>query len=158
MSMDGAPPSVASLTSARTLVAAGIGLQAAQVGAFFLFAFYITPHGSQALIYVVLALLGLAWLALAVALVYRPLRAGHVVRARSAALVFAILSLFTISILPGLMYILAHHEMRAHVASDPPRPLGTARPLEGGLKTCSMCGRANPPASTFCQGCGLVVH
>ncbi len=141
------------------LVVAGLVLQAAQVAVFFLLAYFTSPSGLPISIYLVLGVIGLVWLALVFTLSYWPLRAGRVEPARTPTLVFAILSIFTVSVLPGMMYILAYHEMRPQpLPGPPPRPLGSPPPLVGGLTTCSICGRSNPPASRFCQGCGMAIH
>jgi len=147
------------LKNGRMLVVAGLGLQAAQVAFFFLLAYFARSNGFLVSIYLAVGVIGIGWLVLAFVLSYWPLRAGHAERARTPTLVFGILSIFTFSVLSGLMYVLAYHELKPRVLPGaPPRPLGSPVPLAGGLTTCSICGRSNPPASKFCRGCGMAIH
>jgi len=157
--MSSAPFLPSSLKSAGYLIVAGLALQAAQVAIVVIAGYYLARVGFLTSILFILGISGVAWLVLVLVFSYLPLRAGRIDRARTPTLIFAILSIFTISILAGLMYVLAYHEMRPQAPpGPPPRPLGSPPPLAGGSASCSICGRANQPGSTFCQGCGFAIH
>lgn len=145
--------------SARQLLLAGLILQVVQVGFFFGVAYYLSRTQFFGSILFYLGAIGIVWLALVYVLAYRPARSGDIDAAKTATLVFGVLSIFTVSVIPGLLYVFAYHEMgNAQAANSIPRPLVAPRPLAGGVRACVVCGRANPEGTTFCQGCGFGLH
>ncbi len=113
------------------------------------------------------ALIGFVWIALVWIYSYSPVRDGNYEAARTPTLVFAILSLITVSLIPGILFLIAYIKLGDAVRESPapaaaawgspppapPPPLASGAPAAG-TRFCSHCGRANPPGGAFCQGCG----
>lgn len=143
---------------ATTLILIGLILQAAQVGLFFLLAYFLYPPLGPGNLLMYLGFLGLVWLGLVYLYSYVPARAGNYARARGPTLVFAVLSVLTIGILSGLVYALAHHEMEPMPdAVVNPAIREGAPPLASAWKGCPGCRAPNPSTATFCNACGLLL-
>jgi len=152
-----------SADTARTLILVGLIVDLvlelvllAVIGLFFL---VIPILGAIAL---AIVLLGFVWIVLIWALSYQRVVRRDFEGARTPTLVFAVLSLLTGAIIPGVMFLIAAFKLDDAVeesrralpawgAAPPPVP---SAPTAGPVHYCSWCGRAGPPAATFCQGCG----
>jgi hypothetical protein len=113
------------------------------------------------------AVIGFVWIALVWLFSYARVRDGDYDGARTPTLVFAILSIISIALIPGILFLIAYIKLGDAMreagpsaspawGSPPPPP---PPPLAGGVaaagsRFCSRCGRANPPGGAFCQGCG----
>ncbi|MGP8017301.1 MAG: hypothetical protein ACLPP2_00340 [Thermoplasmata archaeon] len=152
------PPADPAGNSAKVLTLAGLAVQVVQCVAFLGIGFYLSSEPSVRTLLVLLGTIGIIWLLLVYAFSYRRMRTGDFVGARSPILVFAVLSVFTVSVLSGLLYILAYHELgsieQGRPSSHPMRP---PSPLRSESKVCPICSRANPLSTTFCQECGFAL-
>jgi zinc-ribbon domain len=109
-------------------------------------------------IFFALGVVGAVWLVLVYLLAYRPVHFGEYQKARTPTLAFAVLSILTLEILSGLLFILAYDNLgkarslglRTSAQVDP-------RPLATGSKVCPACHRENPLSATFCQACGFIL-
>jgi hypothetical protein len=114
------------------------------------------------------AVVGFVWIALIWLFSYQRVQDGDYVGARTPTLVFAILSLITLALIPGILFLIAYVKLgdamrESSAAAAPawgtPTPLAPSFPPAAagpaaGPRFCSHCGRANAGASAFCQGCG----
>jgi hypothetical protein len=143
------------LQSILVLIAFGVGflLLVVFIGLFFLFA----------------AVLGLIWLLLVYFFSYRPTSEGEYERARTPTIVFAILSLLTLSLISGILYLIAYIKLGDAVreatyvpAGGPyppppggvpymPPPTAVAAP---GMQVCLKCGTVRQGAGAYCSHCG----
>ena len=117
--------------------------------------------------------LSLVWLVLVYALSYTRIRDGDLEEARTPTLVFAILSLISGGIVPGILYLVAYlmlgqalDQMEAQQAParspsfPPPVPLlsgptpttAPAPPMDS--KGCPNCGQSTALPARFCRNCG----
>jgi hypothetical protein len=112
------------------------------------------------------ALIGFVWIALIWVYSYDRIRNGDYEGARTPTLVFAILSLITFSLIPGILFLIAYVKLGDAMRESgpvapawgapaaPPPPIPSAASGLAAPRFCSHCGRANPGAGAFCQGCG----
>jgi len=110
------------------------------------------------------AIIGLVWIFLVYVFSYSPVREGDYEGARTPTLVFAILSLITLSLIPGILFLIAYVKLGDAIREEPnvapawgtgpTAPIPSYAPASGGGKLCSHCGRTNPPTGLYCQGCG----
>jgi hypothetical protein len=144
--------------TARILIVVGLLLQTVQVAGWFVAGAISSGGLLPPWFLFALGGVGLVWLVLVYALAYRPARLGDFSKARTPTLVFAVLSLATLEILSGLLYIFAYEDLGKAQA---PSPLTSAfadpRPLSSGSKVCPACHQANPLSTTFCQACGFIL-
>jgi len=154
-----------SADTARTLILIGLILDVIGeaillvVGVFFL----IVPLFGAVLLGI--ALVGFVWVALVYVFSYERVRNGDYEGARTPTLVFAILSLITLALIPGILFLIGYVKLgdalrEASPAAPawgsplPPAAPSPAAPLGGGARYCAHCGRANPGTATYCTGCG----
>lgn len=105
-----------------------------------------------------LALLGVLWVILVYTYSYQRTRAGEYAAARTPTLVFAILSLVTLALISGVLYLIAYVKLGDAAETRPlPTAWGSAptppSPASYG-KRCPQCGTTSPPEATFCSSCG----
>lgn len=156
----------ASGDTAKTLILIGLILDIIGVAILFVISaavFLLTFLGGFLL---AIAVIGLVWVILVWVYSYERTRAGDYEGARTPTLVFAILSLVTLALIPGILWIVAWVKLgdavregavatpawSAAAPTPPPSPPAPA-PLPS-ARYCAHCGRANPPGGAFCQGCG----
>lgn len=108
-----------------------------------------------------LAVIGFVWVALVWGFSYSRVKAGDYEGARTPTLVFAILSLLTLGIIPGILFLIAYLKLGDALDEEayapawapapfPPVPAAPASPP----RFCAHCGRAAKPGATFCESCG----
>lgn len=151
--------------TARTLILIGLILDVIGeailllVGVFFL----IVPLLGA--IVLGIALIGFVWVALVYVFSYERVRNGDYEGARTPTLVFAILSLITLALIPGILFLIGYVKLGdalreatpaapAWGSPAPPSVPIPAAPLAGGMRYCAHCGRANPGGTAYCTGCG----
>ena len=108
-----------------------------------------------------LALIGFVWIALVWVFSYQRVVEGDYEGARTPTLVFAILSLVTAGVIPGVLFLIAYIKLGDALREGAvPYPAWAAPPaplLSGavaGTRFCSYCGRANAATGAYCQACG----
>lgn len=143
--------------SARILILIGLILQAIEVGVLVflgLFLFLVPFLGTIVLSF---ALIGIAWLVLVYLFSYQRVKEGDYTGAKTATLVFAILSILTISLISGILYVVAYGELGTaeREQTGPSLPWQPPAPLMTGGKVCPICCRGNALSASFCQGCGF---
>jgi len=157
--VQGSIPRNRSGETASTLILIGLILQAVEVlilfgiGALFLIVPFI------GVIVLGLGVIALIWVVLVYMFSYERTKEGDYEGARTPTLVFGILSLLTVNLISGILYIIAYVKLGDALSNGvqarpawgmPPTPL----PPGPGTKFCPACGRPNAPASGFCSGCG----
>ena len=112
------------------------------------------------------AAIGFVWIALIWVFSYDRVRNGDYAGARTPTLIFAILSLLSLGIIPGILFLIAYLKLEDagreavspaawSATPSPPLPSAPGGPAPvAGQRFCSHCGRANPSTGAFCQGCG----
>ncbi|HYA11217.1 MAG TPA: zinc ribbon domain-containing protein, partial [Thermoplasmata archaeon] len=111
------------------------------------------------------ALIGFVWIALIWVFSYQRVNDGDYEGARTPTLVFAILSLITLSLIPGILFLIAYVKLGDAIregaattpawgAPPPAPPLSPSPAPAGAGRFCSHCGRANPGTGAYCLGCG----
>lgn len=109
-----------------------------------------------------LALIGFVWVALVWWFSYNRVVEGDYGGARTPTLVFAILSLITLAVIPGVLFLIAYVKLGDAVEESarsyprwgaPPSPFYPS-PGVPGSRYCSRCGRADTAGGVYCQGCG----
>lgn len=154
----GAPPTSGSGETAKLLILIGLILQIVEVVILFGLGFVFLLFPVLGAIILLLAVLGIVWVLLVYLFAYAPADAGDYRTARTPTLVFAILSLITIGLISGILYLVAYVKLgdaemeTAGAGRGPGFPGGFP-----GTKFCPMCGRANPAAGRFCAGCGAAL-
>jgi hypothetical protein len=144
--------------TARILIGVGALLQAAQAAAWLVAGALSSGGLVPAWAYFAFGGVGITWVLLVYGLAYRPLHAGEYARARTPTLILAALSLGTLEILSGLLYLLAYGELRKAQSPTPSASAGTGpKPLASESKLCPACHRTNPTSTTFCQACGFLL-
>jgi len=110
-----------------------------------------------------LALVGFVWIALVWAYSYSRVKAGDYAGARTPTLVFAILSLITLALIHGILFLIAYLKLGDALETQPtpaqawgsvPTPPIPSVPGAAVPRYCSHCGRASPGSAVFCKGCG----
>lgn len=169
--MYGASPPPRSAGTAKVLILVGLILQAIEAGILVLLALIVLFAPFLAVFLLPLAVIGIVWLFLVYLFSYDRVNRGDYAGARTPTLVFGILSLVTLNLISGILYIVAYIEIEAAereqsaimhggypgvapgwgAPSSSPVPPAAAGPP---AKYCPYCGRPNPAVSRFCQGCG----
>ena len=141
--------------TASTLILIGLILQAIEVVVLFgigLFLLIVPFFGG---IVLGLAVIGIIWLILVYLFSYERTASGDYAGARTATLVFGILSLLTIGLISGILYIVAYAKLGdAEADLSQAVPGWGMTPLPSGTKFCPTCGRPNAPSNGFCPWCG----
>jgi hypothetical protein len=124
------------------------------------------PFGGVVLL--ALAGIGLLWVVLIYLFSYVRVRRAEYEDARPPTLVFAILSLITLALIPGILFLIAYvklgdavreqpatasHAWGAPAPPVPPLPLASAVAVPA-TRYCSYCGRADTSGGQYCTGCG----
>jgi hypothetical protein len=141
--------------TASTLILIGLILQAIEVAIFLSIGLFLVIFPFFGLFVLGLGGIGVVWVILVYLFSYSPTRNGDYAGARTATLVFAILSLLTLGLISGILYIVAYAKLgdAEREAARPPPGWG-APPLRPGWKFCPACGRPALATSSFCQSCG----
>jgi len=102
------------------------------------------------------AVIGILWLILIYIFSYRRTKDGDYARAQTPTLVFGILSLLSLGVVSGILYIVAYAKLgdAEREAQPVPAVWGGPPPLSAGTRFCPHCGRPNVPGGGFCPGCG----
>jgi hypothetical protein len=111
------------------------------------------------------ALIGFVWIALVWSFSYSRVREGDYEGARTPTLVFAILSLLTLALIPGILFLIAYVKLGDAIDSTPrgapawsavpsAPALASMPPATAAPRYCAHCGRPSTRASGFCEGCG----
>lgn len=144
--------------TAGTLILAGLILQAIGVAVVLGFSLVILIVPILGGIGLGFAFLGGLWIILVYTYSYQRTRAGEYEAARTPTLVFAILSLVTLALISGVLYLIAYVKLGDAAETRPlPAAWGSAptppSPMSYG-KRCVLCGTTSPPDATFCSSCG----
>lgn len=169
--MYGAPSPPRAAGTAKVLILIGLILQAIEVAVLLvlgLFLIFVPFVG--VFIFLPLAGIGILWIVLVYLFSYERVTQGDYAGAATPTLVFGILSLITLQLISGILYIVAYVEIgsgerelalaRTGYPGAPPTwgapPPSAFPPGAAGAppKYCPYCGRPNPAVSRFCQGCG----
>lgn len=102
-----ARPLTSSGGTAKTLILVGLILQLIQVLVVFAFGL-VTLIFLIGILFIGASILGLIWLVLVFLFSYRPTGDGDYEGARTPTLVFAILSLLTVNLISGILYLIAY--------------------------------------------------
>lgn len=161
--------------TARILILIGLVLQAVEVAVLVLVGLvYVFFPIILAIIFLPLAVIGVIWIVLVYLFSYERVNRGDYAGARTPTLVFGILSLITFNLISGILYLVAFAEigsaereqaamMQGGFAGAPTAwgapPPSSFPPMAAGAPTkyCPYCGRPNPAAGRFCQGCGAAL-
>lgn len=162
-----APPAAAG--PAKVLILIGLILQIVEVAVLMALGLVLLIAPLLTILFLPLAAIGVVWVVLVYLFSYRRVADGDYAGASSPTLVFAILSLLTINLISGVLYIVAYveisraqDELRARAYPGPgypaapawtPPPTFTPAPAPAALY-CRYCGRPNPASARFCGGCG----
>jgi len=131
-------------------------LQAIQVAILFGLGLFFVSVPVLGQIALVLGGIGLVWLVLVYLFSYLPTSKHNYSAARTPTLVFAILSILTIGLLSGFLYIVAFSELGdPRTKGNRTEPWRAPTPIRAEAKICPICGRSNPLSSLFCQTCGF---
>ncbi len=152
--------------TAGTLILIGLILQTIEVLIFVAVGliFLIVPFLGA--IVLVLAVIGIVWLVLVYVYSYQRTREGDYAGARTPTIVFAILTLLTLGIISGILYLIAYvklgdaesAQVAPQFAPQPAFPYTPGNPAATpGGKFCTYCGRQNLATSKFCAGCGAAL-
>lgn len=169
------PPSA---STSKTLILIGLILQLV-FALIFLIGFGVLAFVSAAfgvfpvfaVIYIAFGALGFIFLILVWMLSYKPTTEGRYEAARTPTLVFAILSLITISIISGILYLIAYIKLGDAVREQqmpPPGYAGSApmmapgspymaqpmQPMQPVQPMQPMAAPGAPPAGVVCPKCG----
>lgn len=143
---------------AKLLTLVGLGLQVAEVAFILLLGFFLSTAGFVQSLVISLGVIGIAWTLLVYVFSYRRISSGDLTGARTPTLVFAVLSVFTGSVLSGLLYVLAYHELdRVRGGRAVYQPLQAPTALESASRVCPICSKPNPLSTQFCRGCGFAL-
>ncbi len=149
--------------TAQTLILVGLILDIVGVVILFVAGLFLLALVGLGFLLIGLAVIGFVWIALVWAFSYSRVRVGDYEGARTPTLVFAILSLLTLALIPGILFLIAYLKLGdaidrtgrtapawgAHPTAPPPTVPLAASPTS---RYCSRCGRAGSGA--FCEGCG----
>ena len=154
--------------TAKTLILVGIILQALLVLVAFGVGFLLLIV-FVGLLFLIAAVFGLIWLLLIYIFSYRPTSDGDYEGARTPTIVFAVLSLLTLSLIPGILYLIAYvklgdaiGEVRSFQANMPGAPGSVSNPYlssqaaqnSSRVQVCLKCGSVRQGAAAFCPHCG----
>jgi hypothetical protein len=154
--------------TSKTLILVGLILQ----GIFVLIAFgigFIFLVVFIGIFILAAAFLGLMWLLLVFLFSYRPASRGQYEAARTPTIVFAILSLLTLSLIPGILYLIAYIKLGdavreatpappagpySYTPGTSPAPAGQPAQAPSRVQVCLKCGSVRQGQGAFCQHCG----
>jgi len=154
--------------TAKTLILVGLILQALLVLLAFGIGFFLLIV-LVGVLFLIAAVFGLIWLLLIYLWSYRPTSDGDYEGARTPTIIFAVLSLLTLSLIPGILYLIAYvklgdatREVRSFQTSMPGAPGSTSNPYLSPLaapnssrvQVCLKCGSVRQGAAAFCPHCG----
>jgi hypothetical protein len=141
--------------TAKTLILIGLIFQAIEVAVVLAIGlvFIIAPIVSGIILF--FGFIGVIWLVLVYGYSYRRTSEGDYEGARTPTLVFGILSLLTVNLISGILYVIAYSKLGdAERESTPLYPNWGAPPAPMGTKYCTGCGQVNALSSGFCAACG----
>lgn len=149
-------PLAPSADTASILILIGIILQTIEIVILFGVGFFLIYFPALELIVLTIGVVGVFWVALVYLFSYRRTRDGNYSGARTPTLVFGILSILTLGLISGILYIIAYVKLgdAEREATPPPPVWGPVAPLNPGWRYCPACGRPTPAAGGFCQSCG----
>jgi hypothetical protein len=162
--MRGSSPSA---ETARTLILVGLIIDVIFEVVLLFFGLVLLAAPILGGIVLAFAVIGFVWIALIWLFSYDRVREGDYEGSRAPTLVFAILSLITLALIPGILFLIAYIKLGDAIREEPKgslawgvtptaplptAPLGVA--VAAGPRFCSHCGRANPATGVFCEGCG----
>jgi hypothetical protein len=160
--------------TAKILILIGLILQAIEVAVVLLFGLVFLIVPLAAAVFLGVAIIGILWIVLIYLFSYRRVSDGDYAGARTPTLVFAILSLITVNLISGILYIIGYVEIGSAISQQasmappgypggPPPGWGTAPPMAGAppslpsvgaTRICAYCGKPGPATGTFCPSCG----
>lgn len=169
--MYGASPVPRAAGTAKILILIGLILQAIEVGVLVLIGLLVSFVPVAAIIFLPLAVVGVVWIVLVYFFSYDRVSRGDYSGAHAPTLVFGILSLITVNIISGVLYLVAYSEIDSaekellamrqggYPGAPPSWGAPPLSPVPTGVsgaptKFCPHCGRPNPAVGRFCQGCG----
>jgi hypothetical protein len=149
--------------TAETLVLVGLILDIVGEVILLAIALFVLVFPVVGLLLLGFSLIGFLWIALVWSFSYSRIKAGDYEGARTPTLVFAILSLITFALIPGVLFLIAYIKLGDAIeqptvgtpawgAVPTSPPLGAA-PLAAS-RYCAHCGRASVGVDRYCQGCG----
>lgn len=141
--------------TAETLILIGLILEAIEVVVVLGLGLVVVIFPFFGAIIIGVGVIGLLWVVLVYIYSYKPTTNRDYEAARTPTLVFAILSLLTINLISGVLYIVAWAKLGDAMNEVARTPLYGApiAPNFGG-KFCPACGRQNPLTNGFCEACG----
>ena len=120
------------------------------------------------LIFLGFAFIGFVWIFLVYLYAYESVRDGDYEGARRPTLIFGILSLLTLAIVPGILFLIAYAKLGNAIREEPGLAASWDRPpipsvgtpflspsAPGVPRYCTYCGRPGPAGATFCTSCGV---
>lgn len=150
--------------TAKTLILVGLILDIIGAVVLLLIGLFILIFPLLGEILLGLALIGLVWVVLVWLFSYRRVVEGDYEGARTPTLVFAILSLVTFGLIPGILFLIAYIKLgdairEGRVATPawgaPYPPFQPQPPAPGaGARFCTYCGAPGPASGAYCQNCG----
>jgi len=149
--------------TAETLILVGLILDIIGEVILLFFGLFLLIVPLLGAILLVFALVGFVWIALVWSYSYSRVKDGDYEGARAPTLVFAILSLITFAIIPGILFLIAYLKLGDALETQPtpaqawgsvPTPPIPSVPGAAVPRYCSHCGRASPGSAGFCEGCG----
>jgi hypothetical protein len=152
--MQGRPITPSGQTAA-TLILIGLVLQAIEVAILLFIGLLLLFFPIVAFFVIAFGAIGVAWVALVWGFSYTPTKEGNYGGARTATLVFGILSLLTLGVISGILYIIAYVKLGDAEREANPAPAGWGSvPYSPNVRYCSTCGRPNTALGAFCPYCG----
>jgi hypothetical protein len=154
--------------TAKSLILVGLFLQALLVLIAFAVGFFLLIV-LVGVLFLLAACFGLIWVLLVYMFSYRPTSDGDYERARTPTIVFAVLSLLTLSLIPGILYLIAYvklgdatRDVRSFQTSMPGAPGSMSNPYlsppaalnSSRVQVCLKCGSVRQGAAAFCPHCG----
>jgi zinc-ribbon domain len=153
--------------TAKTLILIGLILQAIEVGVALLLFLVVIVSVFFALLLLPFVILELLWLAIVYQFSYRRVASGEYERARTPTLVIAILSLLTVNLVSGVLYIVAYLKLGSAISERSARrataqaAMGRTQTFVGpgmvALRNCPSCGKTVVAGATYCAACGASV-
>ncbi len=147
------PASRRSGNTARVLILVGVILQFVEVAGILALAVLPGNHRFHGIFLLAVAAVGAVWGVLILLFSYRPTADGDYGSARTPTLIFGILSLVTLSILGGILYLIAYVKL-GDALHEAAVTAGGGGSLASGTVYCPRCGGINPALGKFCQRCG----
>ncbi len=166
------PRLVPSGRTAAAFILVGWIFQLVEVALLLLLASFLLYIPFLGILFAIFATFGALWVALVYFLSYRPATEGRYASASTPTLIFGILSIFSVSWISAILYLIAYaklNDAESEAAAPPPgwgyppqgwrppplQPAAPGSPLNMGVKYCPACGRQNDTGARFCQGCGV---